>query len=81
MNFYDLIDTYATLHKIDRSEVLHLWYRGSIDATSLLAACLEDEGILGYTESLISIIRVLGFQSIRDGFGNPWTLEVQHEEE
>lgn len=76
MNFYDLIDTYATLHGIDKSEVLHLWYRGSIDATSLLAAWLEDEGIYDYAESLISVIRVLGFQSKRDGFGNPWTLEV-----
>lgn len=73
-NFYDLINTYATLNNIDKSEVLHLWYRGVITAEDLLNAALEDEGIFGYTSTLVSIIKTLGFQSQRDGFGNPWTI-------
>lgn len=74
MNFYDLIDIYATLHGYDKDEVLHLWYRGSIDATSLLAAWLEDEGIFDYADSLITVIRVLGTQAKRDFKENPWEV-------
>lgn len=76
MTFYDLIDIYATLHGYDRNEVLHLWYRGFIDATSLLAAWLEDEGIFGYSDSLITVIRVLGSQAKRDFMENPWEVNV-----
>lgn len=75
MDFYDLIDTYAQLHDIDKNEALHLWYRGSINAADLLQAELENEGIYGYTEHLINVIRVLGDRSKKDGKGNPWTNE------
>lgn len=71
-NFYDLIDTYATLNKIEKAEVLHLWYRGCITAEDLLNAYLEDEGIIGYTDTLVRIIKTLAFQSIRDGHEDPW---------
>lgn len=71
-NFYDLIDTYATLNKIEKTEVLHLWYRGNITAEDLLNAYLEDEGIIGYTDTLVRIIKTLAFQSIRDGHDDPW---------
>lgn len=71
-NFYDLIDTYATLNKIEKAEVLHLWYRGNITAEDLLNAYLEDEGIFGYTDTLVRIIKTLAFQSIRDGHDDPW---------
>lgn len=74
-SFYDLIDTYAALNKIDKAEALHLWYRGNITARDLLEATLEDEGIFGYTEMLVNVIKTLGFQSMKDGKGNPWTLQ------
>ena len=71
-NFYDLIDTYAQLHNIDKAEALHLWYRGNINAEDLLEAVLEDEGIFGYTTILINVIKTLAFQSKRDGKEDPW---------
>lgn len=74
MNFYDLIEIYASLHGMDNNDVLHLWCRGSIDATSLLAAWLEDEGIFDYADSLITVIRVLGSQAKRDHNENPWEV-------
>ena len=73
MDFYDLIDTYATLHDMSKHEALHLWNRGSITATDLLEADLNDEGIFGYTEHLINVIKILGDRSIKDEKGNPWT--------
>lgn len=73
-NFYDLIDTYAMLNGIDKNEALHLWYRGVIGPEELLQAWLNNEGIYGYKDSLVSIIKTLGFQSQRDGFGNPWSI-------
>lgn len=76
-SFWDIIDTYADIHHMDKAEVLHLWYRGVITAADLLKADLENEGIYGYEEHLVSIIKTLGFQSQRDGFGNPWTLDVE----
>ena len=75
-NFYDLIDTYADIHHMDKSEVLHLWYRGVVTAIDLLEADLENEGIYGYSDHLVNVIKTLGFQSQRDGFGNPWITEV-----
>lgn len=73
-NFYKLIDTYAELNNIDRAEALHLWYRGNITAEDLLDAYLKNEGILGYTDTLVSIIKTLAFQSIRDGHEEPWKI-------
>ena len=75
-NFYDLIDTYAEYMGIDKTEVLHLWYRGSINAEDLISAYLENEGIYGYGQELISIIRTLKHQSARDGKPDPWQLET-----
>lgn len=72
MDFYDLIDTYAQLHNMDKAEALHQWYRGGIDAVDLLAADLENEGIFGYTEHLVNVIRVLGRRSVKDEKGDPW---------
>ena len=74
-NFYDIIDTYATLHDIDRSEVLHLWYRGTIGVEELLEATLEDEGIFGYTQRIMRTVRLLGDRSIKDHNVNPWKGE------
>ena len=71
-DFYDLIDTYATLNHLDRAETLHLWYRGNITAEDLLNAYLEDEGIFGYTDTLVKIIKMLNHQSKRDGHEAPW---------
>lgn len=76
VDFYDLIDIYAGLHDIDKTEALHLWYRGAINAEDLLDAFLEDQGIFGYSSILISTIKTLAFQSKRDGKGDPWCLEV-----
>ena len=73
-NFYTLIDIYAEHNSIDKSEALHLWYRGNITAEDLLKAYLEDEGIFGYGETLISIIKTLAFQSKRDGHDDPWEV-------
>ena len=72
MDFYDLIDTYAELHDMDRAEALHLWYRGSIDAADLLEADLENEGIFGYRGHLVNVIKCLGAQSEKDHKRNPW---------
>lgn len=72
MDFYDLIDTYAQLNGIDKNEVLHLWYRGVIGPEELLQAWLNDEGIYGYKDSLVRIIKTLGAQSRKDGLGDPW---------
>lgn len=72
MDFYDLIDTYAELHDMDRAEVLHQWHRGGIDAADLLEADLENEGIFGYREHLINVIKVLGKQAQKDHKQNPW---------
>ena len=71
-NFYKLIDIYAEANNINKAEALHLWYRGNITAEELLDAYLKDEGIFGYTETLVSIIKTLAFQSIRDGHEDPW---------
>lgn len=71
-DFYDLIDTYAQLHEMDRAEVLHQWYRGGIDAGDLLEADLEDEGIFGYREHLMGTIKILMEQSMKDHKKNPW---------
>ena len=73
-NFWYLIDIYAKHYSIDKSEVLHLWYRGNIDAEDLLGAYLEEEGIIGYTDNIIAIVKTLGFQSVRDGHENPWEI-------
>lgn len=72
MDFYDIIDTYAQLHNMDRAEVLHLWYRGGIYAADLLEADLENEGIFGYREHLINVIKCLGTQAQKDHKSNPW---------
>lgn len=74
-DFYDIIDTYATLHGIDRAEALHQWYRGSIGVEELLEAILEDEGIFGYTQQIIRTVRLLGAQSIKDHNVDPWKEE------
>lgn len=66
MDFYDLLDTYAELHDIDRAEALHLWYRGAINAGDLIEADLENEGIYGYREHLMNMIRVLDKQLKKD---------------
>lgn len=71
-NFWDLIDTYATLNGIGKAEAIHLWYKGCITAEDLLDAYLKDEGIIGYTDTLVRIIKTLAFQSIRDGHEDPW---------
>lgn len=73
-NFYKLIDIYAEYHEIDKSEALHLWYRGNITAEELLKTYLENEGIFGYGDTLVSIIKTLAFQSKRDGHDNPWEV-------
>lgn len=75
-DFYDLIDTYAQLNNIDRAEVLHLWYRGNINAEDLLEAVLEDEGFFGNTTFLINAIKTLAFRSRRDGKEDPWAPGV-----
>ena len=72
IDFYDLIDTYAELHDMDKSDVLDLWYRGGINAADLLKADLENEGIFGYREHLINVIKVLGARSQKDHNQNPW---------
>lgn len=72
IDFYDLIDTYATLNKIDKNEALHLWYRGTIDAGDLLKAQLNDEGIFGYGEHLINAITVLTNRAKKDNCYCPW---------
>lgn len=72
VEFYELIDTYAELHDIDRAEVLHLWYRGSITAADLLEADLENEGIFGYREHILNVIKCLGAQAQKDHGQNPW---------
>lgn len=71
-NFYKLIDIYAEANNLDKAAVLELWYRGNITAEDLLNAYLEDEGIFGYTDTLVRIIKTLAFQSIRDGHDDPW---------
>lgn len=71
-DFYDIIDTYATLRDIDRAEALNLWYRRSIDVEDLLKALLEDEGIFGYTQQIIRTVRILGDRSIKDHKVDPW---------
>ena len=73
-NFYYLIDIYAKYHNINKNEVLHLWYRGNITAEDLLGAYLENQGIIGYTDTIIAIVKTLGFQSVRDGNENPWEI-------
>ena len=75
INFYDLIDTYATMNDIDQSEVLHMWYRGAIDAGDLLKAWLENEGIYGYTDYLIAVIKTLNTATKEDNLYNPWKAE------
>lgn len=73
VDFYDLIDTYAELHDMDKEEVLHLWYRGAISAADLLEADLENEGIFGYREHLVDVIKCLGKRAQKDHGMNPWT--------
>jgi len=79
-DFYDLIDTYATLNNIDRAEVLHLWYRGSIGVEELLNAVLEDEGIFGYTQRIMCTVRLLGARCIKDHNLDPWKEGADHHE-
>lgn len=74
-NFYDIIDTYATLHNIDRAEALHLWYRGTIGVEDLLEATLENEGIFGYTQRIMHTVLLLWDRSIKDHNVNPWKGE------
>ena len=71
-DFYNLIDTYASINNMDKSDVLHLWYRGAITAADLLEADLENEGIFGYREHLINVIRVLEERTQKDHKCNPW---------
>lgn len=67
MDFYKLLDTYATLNNIDRNEALHQWYRGNLDAGNLLEAFLNDEGIFGYRDTLVKIIKILNAANARNG--------------
>ena len=71
-NFYKLIDIYAEANNLGKAAVLKLWHRGNISAVDLLNAYLEDEGIIGYTDTMVWIIKTLAFQSIRDGHNDPW---------
>lgn len=71
-DFYDLIDTYASINNMDKSDVLDLWYRGTITAADLLEADLKNEGIFGYREHLINVIRVLEERTQKDHKRNPW---------
>lgn len=65
-DFYDLIDIYATMNQIDKNEALHLWYRGRINALDLMQAYLEDEGIVGYENDIIQVLRVITEQARKD---------------
>lgn len=71
-DFYDLLDTYASIHHIDRNETLYLWYRGTIGVEELLETMLEDEGIFGYTQRIMRTVRLLGARSIKDHGTDPW---------
>lgn len=73
VSFYDILDTYARINDIDKSEALHQYYRGAITPEAMLRAVLEEEGIFGYSEYLIDVIKTLGFHHQKEGFENPWT--------
>ena len=71
-DFYDIIDVYATQHDFDKSDVLDLWYQGTLGVEELLEAVLEEEGIFGYTQIITRTVRVLGAQSRQDRGKDPW---------
>ena len=73
INFYDILDIYAEVNDMDKSDALHQYYRGAITPESILKAVLENEGIFGYGEYIIEVIKTLGFHHQKEGFGNPWT--------
>ena len=59
MDFYNLLDIYAELNEIDTEEALQLWYRGTLTPRALIQAYLNNEGIYGYTDSIIQVFRIL----------------------
>lgn len=73
INFYDVLDIYAEVNNLDKSEALHQYNRGAVTPESILKAVMENEGIYGYGEYLICVIKTLGFHHQKEGFGNPWT--------
>ena len=76
ISFYDILDIYAEVNNMDKSEALHQYYRGAITPENILAAVLENEGIFGYNQHLIEVIKTLGFHHQKEGMGNPWTHKI-----
>lgn len=73
-DFYDLIDNYAEMYDRDKNDVLHEWYRSNIDCEILLTAWLNNEGIFGYSNDLIAVLKALGTKAKKDGRDIPWAV-------
>ncbi len=71
-DFYDIIDAYATQHNFDKSDVLDLWYQGTLGVEELLEAVLKEEGIFGYTQIITRTVRLLATRSRQDHRKDPW---------
>lgn len=59
-NLEDLLSIYADQNEITIDEAFKQYDHGKISKVDLLAAYLEEEGILGYTSSIWSIFEALG---------------------
>lgn len=58
MTLQDMYEAYAETHNITHQEARDQYLTGAISPFELFAAYLENEGIYGYTQSIITAFRV-----------------------
>ena len=57
MTLMDICKAYGELHDLKTKEVFDLYLDGGISKYEVLNGYLENEGIIGYTERIISAMR------------------------
>lgn len=58
MNLQDMYEAYAETHNITQAEARDQYLTGAINPFELFEAYLENEGIFGYTQSIVTAFRV-----------------------
>lgn len=58
MNLIDMFYAYAEMHEMTLNEVKLDYFNGNIPPFELFEAYLENEGIYGYTQSIVTAFRV-----------------------
>lgn len=58
MTLQDMYEAYAEMHNITHQEARDQFLTGKTGSYELFEAYLENEGILGYTQSIVTAFRI-----------------------